>query len=446
MAEVKSDRPAHWAGLAPEGSTPTYNLGSVVRVTGLPADTLRAWERRYGLPTPYRTAGGHRVYTQRDVETVKWLMARQREGFSISRAVDQWRRLEAAGVDPLTPTPATSPAPSPGGGTADLREAWVEACLAFEEQRAERVLEEAFARYTAEVACVEVLQRGMADIGDAWQAGRTSVQQEHFASELAVRRLERLIAATPPPLRPGRLLVCCPPREEHSFGPLLLTLLLRRRGWDITYLGANVPLARLEATVRETATSLVVLSAQRLATTTGLLEAALLIRRGGITVGYGGRPFNLVPELRPRVPGRFLGEALERAPLEIENLLRGGYPPTANEYLPPPTALAELARFRQRRAMVEGDALAAAAAENRLSFFAVEANDELGDEVAAALAFQDAELLASSIAWPARHLPVQADAAEARLHLAAYARALESHVGPGARPLAEVLLQLAGIR
>ena len=57
--------------------TPIYNLKVVVQETGIKPDTLRAWERRYGLPNPARTEGGHRLYSQYDIDTLKWLSARQ---------------------------------------------------------------------------------------------------------------------------------------------------------------------------------------------------------------------------------------------------------------------------------------------------------------------------------------------------------------------------------
>src|ERR1043165_1858873 len=82
-------------------TTPAFFLKVVLKETGLGADTLRAWERRYGLPVPNRSAGGHRLYSQRDIETIKWLMKRQAEGLSISRAVDLWNEQIASGVDPL---------------------------------------------------------------------------------------------------------------------------------------------------------------------------------------------------------------------------------------------------------------------------------------------------------------------------------------------------------
>ena len=80
---------------------PAYNLKVVLKVTGIKADVLRAWERRYGLPMPQRSPGGHRQYSQRDIATIKWLIARQNEGLSISNAVEQWKEIESNGKDPL---------------------------------------------------------------------------------------------------------------------------------------------------------------------------------------------------------------------------------------------------------------------------------------------------------------------------------------------------------
>src|SRR5512145_2746366 len=95
-------------------TTPAFNLKVVLKETGIAADTLRAWERRYGLPMPQRSAAGHRLYSQRDIETIKWLLKRQAEGLSISRAVDLWNEQMASGSDPLAVPilPALLPASS----------------------------------------------------------------------------------------------------------------------------------------------------------------------------------------------------------------------------------------------------------------------------------------------------------------------------------------------
>src|SRR5215203_2489832 len=84
-----------------EYNLPTYNIKVVVQQTNLNVRTIRTWERRYGLPLPRRATGGHRLYSQHDIDTLRWLMARQAEGLSIGNAAELWRALEAKGENPL---------------------------------------------------------------------------------------------------------------------------------------------------------------------------------------------------------------------------------------------------------------------------------------------------------------------------------------------------------
>ena len=66
---------------------PIYNIKAVVEATGLPAATLRAWERRYGALSPGRTDSGYRLYSARDIAVLRWLKARVDEGMNISQAL-----------------------------------------------------------------------------------------------------------------------------------------------------------------------------------------------------------------------------------------------------------------------------------------------------------------------------------------------------------------------
>lgn len=306
-------------------TTPTYNLKAVIKETGIAADTLRAWERRYGLPLPDRTPGGHRLYSRRDIETIKWLMAKQHEGLSISHAVDLWNELTASGQDPL-PQPASQRVAVPSANLDTSRQAWLEACLDFNESLAEQVLNQAFALHPVETVCIEVLQRGLSEIGEMWYHGDLTVQQEHFISALAHRRLNALLAAAPPPTRPNTILIGCTPEEQHTFTPLLLSLMLRRRGLKVVYLGANVPTRRFNETLLSIKPHLVILSAQLLQTANGLRETAEFLNASGGRVAYGGRIFNLLPELRNRIPAHFLGESIPEAIQTVENLLASDIP------------------------------------------------------------------------------------------------------------------------
>ncbi len=339
---------------------PTYNLKAVVRETGLKPDTLRAWERRYGVPDPDRTGGGHRLYSQRDINTLKWLLARQREGMSISRAVSLWRNLKEEGRDPFqiyplaahhTP-PAAPPAIELGNTIVELRRAWIEAALRFDERQGELILNQAFSYYSPEVVCFELLQRALSEIGAGWYQGAISVQQEHFASALALRRLDSLLAATPAPTQSGRIIVGCPPGEFHTFSPLLVTFLLRRRGWDVVYLGADVPNNRLHATIEATRADLVVFSVQLLDTAASLVDVAQSLADAGVPLAFGGYIFTATPGLADRIPGHYLGDVLSQVPNVIEQLALNPQPappirPVTDEYR------RAWAYFRERASLIE---------------------------------------------------------------------------------------------
>ena len=310
-------------------TTPAYNLKVVLKETSLTADTLRAWERRYGLPVPQRSAGGHRLYSQRDIETIKWLMKRQSEGLSISRAVDLWNEQVSSGADPLAgsvpPTPPLTsviPAQYAFDTTPDaLRERWIEGCLNFSESTFEQILNQAFSMFPVEVVCIEILQKGISEIGNLWYENRASVQQEHFSSSLAMRRLDALLASSPAPTRNETIVVGCPAEEWHTLTVLLLSLLLRRRGLNVVYLGANVPTEQFSNTVKNIKANLVVLVAQQLITAATLQQTALTLSSQNIPVAFGGRIFVLHPGLEESIPGHFLGNILATATENIETLL-----------------------------------------------------------------------------------------------------------------------------
>ena len=310
-------------------TTPAYNLKVVLKETGLAADTLRAWERRYGLPMPQRTAGGHRLYSQRDIETIKWLMKRQEEGLSISRAVDMWNEQLASGTDPLADLAQTNLVPAlavpvqyrPETTLDSIREYWIRACMEFSETAAEQTLNQAFSMFPVEAVCLEVLQKGMSEIGNRWYLNRASVQQEHFASALAMRRLDALLSASPYPTRTQTVLVGCPPDEWHTFTPLLLSLLLRRRGLNVIYLGANVPTEQFANAVQDSKANLVILVAQQLITAATLQHTAQVLASKKIDVAFGGRIFSIHPELPHYIAGHYLGHQLPAAVEQVELIL-----------------------------------------------------------------------------------------------------------------------------
>ena len=308
--------------------TPTYNLSAVLQETGLKADLLRAWERRYNLPKPGRTQGGHRLYSPYDIEVIKWLMARQAEGLSISRAVDLWESHIDNDRDPLIQHSPEKPViPVEAGqntitGITQLRADWIKACLDFNSVRSEEVLNQAFALHPVETVCVEILQRGLHEIGQGWYQDRVSAQQEHFASSLASRRLQTLISMTPPPNRSQTVLLGCPPGELHTLPVTQLDLFLRRRGIRVINLGADIPIDQMVATVLQLQPDLIIMAAQTLRTAANLQNTFIALLASGKHLAYGGLIFNRIPELRRNIPAYFMGENLDAALQVAEQNLR----------------------------------------------------------------------------------------------------------------------------
>ncbi len=418
--------------------TPAYNIKVVLNKTGIAADTLRAWERRYGLPIPQRTPGGHRLYSEYDIETIKWLMARQEEGLSISRAVELWKEQIASGRDPLAG--AASQASStltatPANTSLDtLRADWIAACLKFNETDAEQVLNQAFSLFPVEAVCTNILQKALSEIGELWYANRASVQQEHFASALAMRRLDALLAASPAPFRKQTIIVGCPAEEWHAFTPLLLSLLLRRRGWQVVYLGANVPTERFEETVAAVRANLVILVAQTLITAAALQSTAQTLTALGICVGYGGRIFNIHPTLSASIPAHYLGDTLNASLNTVETLLQAPVEPVQARSLPP-EYLEAYRMFTAHRLHIESTVKENVPPEAQPKGFEAGIHF-LSDNIAAALQLGNMQYLDAEMEWLKVLMEwYQRPAEELTTFMETYSQAVDQHINGSGSPI-----------
>jgi DNA-binding transcriptional MerR regulator len=388
--------------MTPNNHIPTFNMKVVVQETGLKPDTLRAWERRYGVPNPQRTSGGHRLYSQHEIEMLKWMVERQGEGMSISHAVDLWQQMEKDGKNPLISLGSDLAEPVlaniDGERVDDMRDAWVAACLAFDEYKAQHLLARAFALFPLETVCYKVLQQGLTEIGEGWYKGRVTVQQEHFASALALRQLEALLSSLPAPTRNGRLIVACPPNELHTFSPLIISLMLRRQGWDVVYLGANVPLDRMEASVAQIRPLLVIMPAQTLVAAASLLPMAKKLHEMSVPLAFGGIVFNHIPQVVEAIPGHFLGKSLEQAPQVVEKLLQTSSPLGKVKKA---SKVYEDAyqHFVEERSAIEAQLHSLPELSDQPIRLLNNTNNEFGNNIEAALRLGDLAMISSNLDW-----------------------------------------------
>jgi DNA-binding transcriptional MerR regulator len=378
---------------------PFYNVKMVNKETGLSPATLRAWERRYGILKPQRSSGGQRLYSEEEVLLLKWLVARKNEGMSISRAIDLWRNQGSQLSDQLHHSAGLQKEPGDSGDILEkLSKDWTQACLAFNESEAEMAVAKALAISSPMKVCTRVFQRGLAELGAGWYMGSVSVQQEHFASALAARRLNALFAIAPLPSKPGRLLAACPPGEEHDLALMMLSFILRWQGWDVIYLCAIVSLEKLDATLQATRPRLMISAAQTLPAAASLVEMGKVANDLSIPLAFGGGIFNEIEDLPQRIPGIYLGKELDAAPQAIEMLFTHRL--AFAEIQPPPSSYSTaLQKFKENEALIvscTGQILRPIPISPR---HLEVANTQFTRAMAAALALGDIHLLDYSTEW-----------------------------------------------
>lgn len=276
------------------------NIGALSLRTGIPADTLRKWEQRYGVLRPDRTAGGQRRYSELDVARIEWLSERLAEGFRISEAAALLggARLEAA------------------RSSAAVRHALYEAAAQADVDTLHALLDQTFTLFPLEQALTRIVEPLLQQVGEAWASGELSVAQEHLVSAAIRARLERLLADARGEVR-GVAVLACVPGELHELGLLMFGALLRADGWQVAYLGADAPLddvfdlaARLDAT-------LVCLSVTMRDRADALGKTSA---PAGVTLVLGGHASN--ERLARRLGARRLEGSMRRSVRELRKLAR----------------------------------------------------------------------------------------------------------------------------
>jgi DNA-binding transcriptional MerR regulator len=303
---------------------PKHTIKSVCAQTGILPVTLRAWERRYSLLEPQRTAGNYRLYSDRDIALLRWIKGRLETGQTISRVADELQDMRRAGrwpefSAPLPPAPVVVSAMPPDVFNQRLYAALV----AMDEDQAAGVLREAHALFDVTAICLNIIQPCLYAVGEAWYRGEIRIATEHFASQFLRGRLLSLFQAYPSRHSAPRIVVGCVANEFHDIGSLMLALFLRRDGYRVEFLGANIHLGDLADFARDQRPGLICLSANSPASAQELrqMEARLAGMRPRPRLGYGGLAFNLDPALRQTVPGTFLGEDAAQALARIRQLL-----------------------------------------------------------------------------------------------------------------------------
>jgi MerR family transcriptional regulator, light-induced transcriptional regulator len=211
-------------------------IGELSRRLGVSDHVLRAWESRYGLLQPTRSAGGFRLYSEADELRVRRMQAHLARGLSAAEAAravlgeDDPPRAEASGAEPDR-APATA---------SELPGALRQALDAFDEPAAQAILDRLMSDLSLPALLKDYVVPYLAELGERWQRGTASVAQEHFASNVIRGRLAGLAQGWGSGPGPHAILACLP-GELHDLALMVFGIMLNRNGWRIDYLGMSTP-------------------------------------------------------------------------------------------------------------------------------------------------------------------------------------------------------------
>jgi MerR family transcriptional regulator, light-induced transcriptional regulator len=237
----------------PDGP-PVLRIGELSRRLGVSDHVLRAWESRYGLLQPVRSAGGFRLYSEADESRVRRMQAHLARGLSAAEAARAVLGEDSGAGHGRAAGPDRA-APAAGELPGDLRRA----LDAFDEPAAQAALDRLVSDLSVTTVLRDVVLPYLTELGERWESGTASIAQEHFASNVIRGRLAGLARGWGNGHGP-RAVLACPPGELHDLALMVFGIVLNRNGWRIDYLGMNTPVEELTRTVDARRPDLVVLA------------------------------------------------------------------------------------------------------------------------------------------------------------------------------------------
>jgi DNA-binding transcriptional MerR regulator/methylmalonyl-CoA mutase cobalamin-binding subunit len=301
-----------------------YTIKQAAARAGVAIPTVRAWERRYGVVHPVRTASGYRLYDDGAVArliAMRHLMEDQ--GLRASQAA---KAVVEAGDD-LDGLKAASAFASPllvtnGARSAEAANAFVDAARSLDVGAMDAVLDDAFAAERFEVALEHVVFPALRAIGDGWAGGSVDVAMEHAASETIRRRLAHFFDAGGRSMDPPEVIVGLPPGAHHEIGALAFAVAARRLGLAVLYLGADVPVESWSTVVEDSGASVAVIAVSSAADATPIADIVAALgatTRAPITALGGARA-----EATANAVGAIaLPRQIDEAALAVRALLAG---------------------------------------------------------------------------------------------------------------------------
>ena len=254
---------------------PALGIAAVERASGLPKDTLRAWERRYGFPNPRRDRNDERTYPADQLAKLRLLRrlvdAGHRPGRIVGRPEAELAVLLRETEGGLVPAPADTP----HGATV------LTLLGAYDASGLRSHINALLLRSGLGAFVTEVAPGMMNAVGAAWARGELEIHQEHLFTEQFTTVLRSAInaaLASGEGLRRPAVLLTTVPQEPHSLGLLMAESMFVLAGCPCISLGVQTPIPDIAAAARAHRADVLALSFSGLAPPAQVLAALADLR------------------------------------------------------------------------------------------------------------------------------------------------------------------------
>ncbi|CAM3879740.1 MerR family transcriptional regulator [Mesobacillus zeae] len=278
-----------------------YNIKAVSKMLGIQPGTLRAWERRYKIIAPPRSEAGHRLYTDEHIKVLRWLISKVNQGFTISQAAallenpdDETGDENAAVKDKAE----------------ELGDRIFRALMSFNEMEANELLNQAFSLFTIDKTVMGILGPLLVRVGAQWEKGEITTAHEHFASSFLRTRIENLSYSFLHHSLLPKAVAVCGPGERHQLGLLIFTLFLRRKGFEVIYLGESLADQDIEVVIDTVKPKFLFLSCTMESNLSAAIDtiAGLTLKYASLSIGLGGAAADSLPaEKKKAISGHIVG-------------------------------------------------------------------------------------------------------------------------------------------
>lgn len=213
-----------------------YNMKAVSKLLGIQPGTLRAWERRYKIIAPERNKAGHRIYTEKHITILKWLLNKINEGFTISQAVSLLEKNEAE--DALLREMQTN---KHNHLFHKIKSKLLHELLNFDEDQARKLFDYALSLFSFETVVIDLIGSIFTEMNVLSQQKKISSAQEQYIYNYFRTKLGTILQTLPyDSYIQQKVIAVCGPNEKHELGLLIFSLFLRSKGFKVIYLGTSV--------------------------------------------------------------------------------------------------------------------------------------------------------------------------------------------------------------